>query len=166
MMLALKKVLLVAAAAMATFLGCRWLVRSLASDTTKIRWIVESMEEGYDEGDPGQVVAPLAQDWRHEGHGLDRDLLLGGLFQTAIRDRDEETKQLLTRVDIDMDSLAIAVEGETAELDCDATFFRLRKGAWEPVWAMHAEAELAKTDDGWQIVKSRHADLRGTQLGR
>ena len=162
----MKKILLIAGAAVALFLAGRWLVRALASDETKIRRLIESMEAGYDEGQPSKCVGPLAQGWRHEGYELDRELLRGALLQTALQDRDRETKALSTRVDVLPDSIAITVDGETAKLACEAVFSRLRKGTWEETWRFEAEAELVDGEDGWEIVNSRHVDVRGTQLGR
>ena len=49
--------------------GGRALVRFFASDETHIRWAIEDMEAGYNDGDVPDAVRPLAQDWRHAGHG-------------------------------------------------------------------------------------------------
>lgn len=142
-----------------------WLVELFTSDDTKIRRVVARMEAAYNAGKPGSCVGPLSRDWRHEGHEIDRDLLLGALFQTA-RDRDQETRELRTRVEVDEDAAEIAVDGETATLAAEATFFRRRAGAWEESWRIRVSAELANGADGWEIVKSLHQDLRGTHLGR
>ncbi len=160
-----KKILLLTLSFAGLYFGARSLVRFFASDETKIRRLVAGMEEAYNEGKPGSCVGPLAKDWRHEGYELDRELLLGGLFQTA-RDRDRETRQLRTRVEVDEEAVVVTVEGEHATLTTAATFFRLRAGTWAESWHLCIEAELADGDDGWEIVKSRHEDLRGTQLGR
>jgi hypothetical protein len=161
----LKKVLLSALALAALYLGIGGLVRFFASDETKIRWLVEGMEEAYDAGRPGSCVGPLARDWRHDGYSLDREMLLGGLFQAA-RDRDRETRELRTRVDVEPGSLEIAVDGERATLAAVARFERLRAGEWQESWRARIEAELVDGDEGWEIVKSRHEDLAGTHLGR
>jgi len=145
--------------------GGRALVRALASDETKIRWLVERMVAGYAEGDVGDCIGAFAPDWTHEGHEITRELLRGALIQTS-RERDPATKQSLSRVDIVEDMLSVTVEGDSARLACEADFSRLRKGTWEPTWTMRAEADLTRGEDGWKIVRSRHQDLRGTELGR
>jgi hypothetical protein len=160
-----RKILLLALALGALWVVGAWLVELLTSDETKIRRLVADMEEAYNAGSPGSCVGPLARDWRHEGYEVDRELLLGGLFQAA-RERDRETKQLRTRVEVDEDAMEVTVEGEHAALACDAVFSRLRAGQWNETWRAHLEAELADGDDGWKIVRSRHRDLRGTHLGR
>jgi hypothetical protein len=160
-----KKLLGLALALGALYVVGAWLVDLFTSDETKIRRIVAGMEEAYNEGRPGSCVGPLAKDWRHEGHEIDRELLLGALFQTA-RDRDRETKELRTRVEVDEEAAEVSVDGERASLACDATLSRLRAGQWSETWRVHIEAELADGDDGWEIVESRHRDLAGTHLGR
>ena len=157
-------VLLLLAVVACSFLG-RALYRALASDETKIRWMVRDMVEGYDEGDVGDCIGPFAEDWRHEGHEITRELLRGALLQTAL-ERDPATKQQLSSVDLDEDSLVVEVDGASARVACEARFSRLRRGAWEPAWTLRAEAELEKREEGWKIVRSRHQDVRGTELGR
>jgi len=161
----LKKVALVLAALLALYLGVGWLIRMLASDETKIRWLVEGMEQAYNTGDAGDCVAPLARNWRHEGYEIDRQFLLGAVFQ-ASRERDKETREMLTRVDVDEDALAITVDGERATLAAEAVFSRLRKGEWQETWRIRVEGELVDGEDGWEILRTRHSDVRGTHLGR
>lgn len=161
----LKKILIGLVALTVLYLGTTFLIRSLASDETKIRWLVAGMEEAYNGGHAGQCVAPLAKNWRHAGTELDRELLLGALFQ-ASRERDPKTRQHLSRVEVDEDAAAVTVTGERATFGADATFSRLRRGAWEETWRLRIEAELENGADGWEIVASRHTDLRGTHLGR
>jgi hypothetical protein len=161
----LKKILLPLVALIALYLGAGLVIRFFASDETKIRWLVAQMEEAYNAGRPGSCVGPLAKDWRHEGYSIDREQLLGGLFQAA-RERDRETRELRTRVEVDEEAVEVTLDGSRATLATEARFFRLRAGAWEPSWHLRVTAELEDGDDGWEIVKSRHEDLAGTHLGR
>jgi hypothetical protein len=161
----IKRVLFALLALVVLFYAVRGLVRFLASDETKIRRLVAGMEEAYNAGRPGSCVGPLAKDWRHESYQLDRELLLGALFQVA-RERDRETHELLTRVTVDEDAATVTVQDERATLALEALFERRRAGAWRETWRVRVEAELADGEDGWQIVKSRHTDLAGTHLGR
>jgi hypothetical protein len=160
-----KKLILGALALAALWLGSGLVIRFFASDETKIRWLVETMEEAYNAGRPGTCVGPLAKGWRHEGHGVDRETLRGALFVVS-RDRDRDTRELLSRVEVDEEALVIAVDGDRATLQADATFARRRGETWEPTWALAIEAELVDGEDGWEIVRSRHVDRSGTHLGR
>jgi len=161
----MKRVLLALAALVALFLAGRALVRFLAPDEVKIRRLVTAMEAAYNEGDPSGCVAPLTRDWRHAGSEIDRRMLLGALFQTA-RDREKETRQLRSRVEVDEEAAVITVDGERATLALEAVFSRLRGDEWSETWRARIEAELVDGDDGWQIESSRHEDLTGTHLGR
>ena len=151
--------------AFAFFLG-RWLFIALASDETRIRWLVERMEQGYNRADVGDCVGPLADDWSHEGYAVDRDLIANAIRADYLRDRDRETKELRRRVDVDEETLDILVDGEKALLSVEVSFERLDRGEWAETWALRAAAELRATEDGWRIHRTRHEDLRGTQLSR
>src|SRR5262245_51990895 len=135
-----RKLLVLALALGALYALGAWLVDLLTPDVTKIRHLVAGMEEAYNEGKPGSCVGPLAKEWRHEDYELDRELLLGALFETA-RDRDKDTHELRTHVEVDEDTAVVSVDGERATLACDAVFSRLRAGTWSETWRVHIEAE-------------------------
>ena len=162
----MKRALLVVFALVFLFFLGRWIVIALASDETKIRWLVENMEDGYNEADAGDCIGPLAEDWTHEGYEVERELIRGAILQDYLQDRDRETKKLRRRVDVDHDTLVVEVDGDTARFTVEVTFERLREGEWEETWRMRAQAELQAGEDGWKIHRTRHEDLRGTQLSR
>jgi len=160
-----KKVLLPIVALVALYAGVAIVVRTFTPDETKIRHLVRGMEEAYNRGAPGDCVGPVAHEWRHEGYGLDRQLLFGALLQTA-QERDRETRELLTRVAIDEDATAVTVQDDRAEVELEARFERRRGGEWRETWRIRVTAELVDGAHGWEIVRSRHEDLNGTHLGR
>ena len=147
------------------FLG-RALVYALVSDETRIRWHVESMAEGYNEGDVGDAIGPIHRDWKHEGTELSRDLLHGGLVREFFQDRDRETRKLLRRVAIDGESIEVRVTDDRAEVELEAAFERMEDGAWVPRWRARIHGELERGDDGWSFRRTRHENLEGTQLSR
>jgi hypothetical protein len=147
------------------WLGSGFVLRWFASDETKIRWIVASMEEDYNAGDPSDCIEAIAANWRHEGTEMDRRMLFGALLGIA-RERDRETRQLRTKVEVDEEAAAITVDGERATLTLEAQFLRRKGEDWAPSWRTRIEADLRDGDDGWEIVASRHEDLAGTHLGR
>jgi hypothetical protein len=160
-----KKIVLPLLALVVLFLGVGFVVHLLTPDETKIRHLVADMEDAYNRGNPGDCVAPIARDWHHERYALDRQLLFGALLQTA-QERDRETRELLTRVTIDEDAATVNVQGDHATLELEAVFERRRASEWHETWRIRVEAELEDRGDDWQIVTSRHQDLRGTHLGR
>jgi len=162
----MKRALAVLLATVIVVLGTRAIVRSLASDETKIRWTLEALVEGYNEGDVGDTVRPIAGDWRHEGYGFDRDDVRGKLIAEFFQDRDPKTKQLTRRVALDDDTIEIEVAGELATLTFDAGFERVKDDLWTEVWRARIEADLERGDSGWLIHRTRHTDLLNTPLSR
>ncbi len=162
----MKRILLALAGTAALLVAARSLYRALAPDETKIRWMVERMVEGYNTDDVGDCIGPLAEEWRHEDYHLDRDELRAGLLHASLQDRDTKTKKLDRRVEVDSENLAVEVSGSSANLRCQAAFFRRRGEIWNDTWRIEIEADLQHGEHGWKIVRSRHRDLRGTQLSR
>ena len=160
-----RKLLLPLLGIVALYLGVGFVVRFFTPAETKIRKRVAHMEDAYNRGNPGECIEPLARDWHHAGYELDRQMLFGALLQTA-QERSHETRELLTRVTIDEDAATVNVQDERATLELEALFERRRGDTWHETWRIRVTAELVDGDDGWQIVASRHEDLRGTQLGR
>jgi hypothetical protein len=147
------------------YLGSGVVRRWLASDETEIRWLVADMEEAYNAGDPSGCVEPIAAGWHHAGNELDRRMLFGALLQIA-QERERETRELRSRVEIDEEAATITLAGERATLVLDAQFQRRKGAEWQPSWQVRITAELVDGDDGWEIVASSHEDLAGTHLGR
>ena len=147
------------------YIGSGVVRRWFASDETEIRWLVAGMEEAYNAGDPSDCVEPIATGWQHAGSELDRRMLFGALLQIA-QERERETRQLRSRVEIDEEAATIAVAGERATLALDAQFLRRKGAEWQPSWQARITAELVDGGDGWEIVASAHEDLAGTHLGR
>jgi len=163
----MRRILLVLGTVLFVWFAGKWLYHELASDEQKIRWQVERMIEGYNTAQPGMAVGPLDVAWRHEGRGeLDRELLRGALFRVAMNDRDRQTRELTSRVELVEDSVAIEVTRDTATLEFEAVFSRKQGTEWNERWRLHIGADLEDKEDGWKIVRSRHEDLRGTQLSR
>jgi len=161
-----KPILLVLLGSVAVFFLGRALVLTFVSDETKIRWLVEGMEEGFNEGDLSDCVGPLHPRWLHEGYSLNREYLKGGLFQAFREERDRDTGERTSKVEVDEESFYVEVEGEKARLEVEARFSRLRNEAWELTWHIRVSGDLEKGEDGWKIVRTQHDDLKGTQLSR
>ena len=162
----MKHILLVILGSVAVFFLGRALVLSFVSDETKVRWLVEGMEEGFNEGDLSDTVGPLDKRWRHDGYSLDREYLKAGLFQAFRDERDRETRNRTSRVEIDWEGFVLEVEGDGARIELEARFSRRRKDVWEQTWHIRVFGDLERGEDGWKIVRTRHDDLKGTQLSR
>ncbi len=162
----MKRGLTVLLATVIVVLGVRAIARSLASDETKIRWRIESMVEGYNTGDVGDAIGPLAKDWRHEDFPYDREAIRGGLIRESLQDRDRETGKLRRRVELDADTLSIQTADDTATLEVEASFQKLEGDEWTERWRARISGDLRNGENGWFLFASRHEDLVGTPLSR
>jgi|GEM_PF-2688332 len=163
----MKRLLLAVAALVVLWLAGRALVSALASDETRIRWRIEAMRDGYNEGDLGDVVAPIHDDWRHAGSSVDRELLKAGLLREFLQERRSRSKQLVRRVEIVPDSLTIEIGEDEARLEVELSFSRLQgDDSWKESWRALVEAELLRSDGRWLVHRSRHEDLAGSRRAR
>jgi hypothetical protein len=162
----MKRILLAALALAALVLTARYLFLALASDETKITWLIEEMEEGFDEGRAGTATSGLARDWSHGDSSIDRDTLRALLAQEFLTARQSSDRALRYRVEIPETTLEIEVEGDSADLRCEAVFESRRGEEWSTVWRVSVEVELRKGEGEWEIHASRHEDLEGRGLRR
>lgn len=156
--------LLVAVAAFAAFFGVRAIVRALASDETKIRWVVEEMASGFDDTRTSRVLGGLSSDFLDETWGADRELVHAGLARLFFEEKDPETKRFLYRVDVPKDELAVEVDGDTARVSLVARFYAVHGNREQLAWKARIEAALVKSKDGWKIRRSRSTSLEGARL--
>ncbi len=157
----LKRILVVVLVLVVGFLGVRSAIRALASDETKITWLIEDMAEGFNDGRAGTAVGGLAAEWRHEGSRVDRDLLREVLAREVLSARTSRSGELPHRVAIPEELLLITVEEDFARVECEAIFDERNEEEWKTVWCVRIWAELERGEDGWRIVRSRHEDLVG-----
>jgi len=162
----MKHVLFVLAASVMAFVLGRMVILAFVSDETKIRWLIQEMEEGFNDGDLSDCIGPLHTDWKHDGHSMNRDYLKGGLFQTFREERDRDTGRRTSKVEVDLESFSVEVEDEQARFEVEALFSRFKRDAWEETWHIRVFGDLEQGEDGWKITRTRHDDLSGTQLSR
>ncbi len=160
----MNRFLLAALAAFAAFFGVRAIVRALASDETKIRWVLEDMADGFNSTRMSRVLGGLANDFLDETSGADRELVHAGLARIFFEEKDAETKRFLYRVEIPKEDVSIRVDGETANVDLAATFFEVHGAAEKLVWKARIHAAFAKTKDGWKIRRSENQTVEGGRL--
>jgi hypothetical protein len=160
----MNRFLLSAIVAFAGFFGVRALVHALASDETKIRWVVEDMAAGFNNTRMSPILDGLARDFLDETWGADRGLVHAGLAHMFFEMKDETTKHFLYRVEIPRDEITIEIDGATAEMNLVASFFEVHGEAEKLAWKARMLARFVKTDDGWKIRRSESTSLAGTRL--
>jgi len=158
-----KRVLFGFVAAALVFFAGRAIVRSLASDETKIRWTIEEMVGGFNRERASPVMRAFSQDYRDETSDADRELVHQAVVSLFFRERDPRTKRFLLRGEIPEDSLTVEVgeEGAHATARGVLTVFAA-EGEGEAVsWRVSFEGTLAHEEDGWRFVRSSYETLEG-----
>jgi hypothetical protein len=136
-----------------------WLYRALASDTTKIRWLIEGMAESFNDMSSGGTVKGLSEEFEEETSGASKSEVRSFLLYIFLRERDEKTKDFLYRVELD--APRIELKGEKADVALNAQFFRKRGEGWTSIWVVGIEAKLRKEDAGWRIHRSTYKTRKG-----
>ena len=160
----MRKILVVLLIATTLLFGGRWLRDALASDETKIRWLIEDTVEAYNEGRAGGTVACLADDWKDGNTGLDKATLRLILARTFMNDRDAQTRELTTRVVVDEHSVTIAFPPEdedAATVSGTARFSRRIQDEWRESWVVSIEGDLRRIDGDWKVVATERISEEG-----
>lgn len=157
-MRAMKRVLLAALALLALFFGVRALVRALASDETKIRWLVEEMTEGFNDTRMNPILSGLAQDFVDDSTGADKDHVRAGLAQIFLQRKDPATKRFPFRAQLPEAEFPVAVqdgEPRLAEADFLLECEESKGEEWHSCWKAQVHAELVLAAGGWKIRRVR-----------
>jgi len=163
-MSALKRLALALVGAALAFALVRSILRSLASDETRVRWLVEELARDFNAGDAGDVGAKLHADYVDLGTGYGRDVVQEALLYLVFQDREPGTKGFRYRVEIDADALEVRVhdsDPRTADATIRADLFRRTGETEEPYWNAVVPTRFAKGENGWKIVETHdvnHAD--------
>lgn len=159
----MRRLLLALAAALVLFVVGRWLVLALVPETTRIRWRLESMQDGFNETRLAPCLEGLAPLWRHRGGEVDRARFADALRAAFFNEKDPETGRFALRAEIEPDTLEVELDADDddkAVARCVGRFLVLERGAWSSAWRARLELELARDDErGWQVVRSEHEDL-------
>ncbi len=149
--------LLLVLAALAGF-GGRALYRTMASDETKIAWLLADEAAAFNDASVPELLPRFATDYRDETRGIDQPTLRGAVVWVWQNRRDAEGR-FGYRVELPAAGGAIAVDGDTATASFPLQLFA--SGAAEPIWALQVEADLQRRDGTWWIVRSRHQTTAG-----
>jgi hypothetical protein len=159
-----KRIVLVACAALALVLLALSVRRAFASDETRIRSLVEGALADFNDRDPGDVLAAFAPDYRDATASVDREGLRAALLWTAARGLVKGAGPSL--------SAELGDEVQVADLDVEAGTATARMalrlleergpGNAVPIWDVAVEAGLVRdAEAGWRFVRSTHRTLSG-----
>ena len=163
----MNRILLVLLGLVALFFGVRAIVHALASDETKIRWLLEDMTEGFNDTRMNPILSGLAQEFVDESSGADKELVRAGLAQLFLQSKDPKTKKFpyIVRV-LENETKIDVTQGEpaTARLECVVEFVTPHgPGEFELIWKVRIDGELARKDS-WKFQRTRVHTLEGQRL--
>src|SRR6185503_10769625 len=90
-------------------LAGRFLYMMFASDETKIRWVIERMQDGFNDTRANPCLDGLAKEFTDTTSGADRGLVHQALVHLFFTAKDESTKKFLYRVEIPEEELRISI---------------------------------------------------------
>jgi hypothetical protein len=164
----MKKIVLGVVAVGVLYLLFRWAFWALASEETRIRWLIQEMADDFNRSRPRACAEGLADDFRDDGSRVGKEEVTAYLLHLFLAARDPKTKEFLYRVEVPDEGFEVKVEpGEPprARANLVPRFQELRSdspdGAARPIWEVRLEAWLTKTDDGWKVSRSHYETVSG-----
>jgi hypothetical protein len=149
------------------FLAGRFLYMALASDETRVRWVIERMVEGFNDTRASPCLDGFATSYVDTSSGADRETVHRALAYLFFTRKDETTKKFLYEVEMPENDLSITVvdgDAPTATAEGVARFFEVHGEERKLAWEVRFRGELAEGDDGWQFVRTTHETSAGTRL--
>jgi hypothetical protein len=158
-----RRILVISAVVAATALAVGILRNALASEETRIRRVIRSMESGFNRGRPRRTVAGLDADFRETRSGLTRDEIRAWLATLFFRERSRGRGRPAIRVEVPGDGWTVLVEpgGDRAETEFLVRFHRRSSDRESPIWEIRVRGDLEKRDGDWKIVQADHVPLSG-----
>ena len=164
----MRRIFIGALAIGAVCLFAYWLFLTLASDDTRIRWLIEDMESGFNNGTPSTLADGLAENFSHGESGANRQIVLLGFLQFVQRNSDKE-KNFVLRCEVTaVDEIEVDAEADppTAQATVTVSFFRRGPrssvdDAGEKVGTVTFEGRLVVEGGNWKIVGVSHRVVEG-----
>jgi hypothetical protein len=154
------KYVLLAVLAVVAWFGGRALWRAMASDETRIGWLVADEAAAFNGAAPLSILSGFAPEYREDTVGLDRNGLRAALLW-AFQNQRAGDGAFRYRVEIAPESLDATVDGDSAQAGFGLLLFDRRTGQDAPIWEIDVKAGLRRRDGDWSFVRSTHTTLRG-----
>lgn len=143
----------------------RFLVHTLVSDETKIRWAIADAAEGFGEARMDPVLDVLARDFVDETSGFRREDVRAALASAFFSMKDPETKGFPHRCEIPDETLTIAVtkgERDSAVVSLTCRIVDTTGGERRDAWSFDVEGRMEERDDGWCFTTLTHQTTAGS----
>ncbi len=145
--------------------GVRYLVLTLVSDETKIRWAIQDAAEGFGNARANPVLELLARDFEDQPSGYKREDIRGPLAAVFFQEKDPETKGFPYRLEIADEAIQIVVvkgEPDSATVSFPGKIVDTRGGKRRDAWSFEIEGRMEEREDGWCFVTTTHRTLDGS----
>ena len=157
-----KRLVILAACALAGF-GIYRLAMLLVPEETRIRQLIETMVEAFNDRDAGDCAAGLADDFREETVRLGKPEIHALLVYLFFARRDPRTGEAPYRIEVPPESLrtTLGPGDDEAKVEFIARFLEDRGKGARPVWEAAISAEVVKVDGEWKVKRSSHESASG-----
>ncbi|MBI5365093.1 MAG: hypothetical protein HZA53_18090 [Planctomycetes bacterium] len=164
----MRRVLFSIAVLIVLWFGGRAIVRSFASDATKIRWAVESMIDGFDRTRTDDVLEGLAPEFLDETYGADRAMVRSACAYLFFQAKDPTTKGFLYSAECEPSGIVVTEDRgggpSRAEAQLDTRFFEKKGDERKLVWRIDVRAQFVERDGEWRILRSETRTVEGERL--
>lgn len=160
----MRKIALILAGLVLTFLAGRAVIRGMASEETRIRWLVQEEVEAFNATSIDRCMEVFASEYQETTTGLYRADLQRVLRYVFQKFRDRDSREFLYHL-VAPDELVDVVLRDQAETEAEADFVVVLSERGVPVWSIRVQAELFRGEDGWRFVSSQHSTVEGARPG-
>ncbi len=160
----MKKIALILAALVLALLVGRAVIRGMADEETKIRWLVQEEVEAFNATSVSGCMDLFTPEYQEITTGLDRSSLRHILLYVFQKYRDRDSREFLYSLAAPDELLDVTLRDE-AETKARADFKVVLSERGAPVWTIRVLAELTRGEDGWRFVSSGHETVEGARPG-
>jgi hypothetical protein len=149
--------------------GVSKLYRELATDSTKVRWVVTEFVDAFNAGDIDGAMACFASGYRDESdeeNPIDRSAIHRALL-AAVQNTDPQSKQPRFELKTGDELIRIVEldpEGGTAQISLEVSV-RERTAGNRLIWKVKGVVDMRRNDGDWTIVRSTHQTVVGARPG-
>ena len=142
-------------------------ITGLIPDETQITWLVEDMQEDFNNGAATGVGKGLSADFEEEAYGLDKRGLVLGLMHVMRQERASDGTFPLRAEIRDTHQITVhQTDPRTADVTVLVEFTRLRRGASQDappkaLGLLQFDGKCRYENGSWRFVSSTHEVLEG-----
>jgi len=156
----MKRVLLLVIVVVAAVGGGRALYHALASDQTRIGWLLQEEAAAFNAASVLNVMPHFATDYRDDTVGVDLQMLRGGVVWAWQNERDANGR-FAWRLELPEGAGEVSIDGDAATAVFPLQLWKGGGDAAQLVWGLRVHAKLHRRDGEWWIERSSHETIAG-----